>query len=73
MRSLLLAAIVLSCGSCTEATYKVGATDLPDRSCERPCQCRHLQHEPDPDTWDEEKHEYPRNHAWENCMGVGER
>jgi hypothetical protein len=38
-----------------------------------PQKCRHLLREPDPATWDEEKHEYPPNHAWEECMGVGRK
>lgn len=38
-----------------------------------PQQCAHLLREPDPDTWDEVTETYPRNTAWENCMGVGHR
>jgi len=29
--------------------------------------------EHDPDTWDEVTETYPRNDAWENCMGVGRK
>jgi hypothetical protein len=36
-----------------------------------PQKCRHLERDPDPETWDPVKEEYPRNLAWENCMGVG--
>ncbi len=35
-----------------------------------PQRCAHLSRKPDPTTWDEEKHEYPRNDAWERCMLV---
>jgi len=35
-----------------------------------PQQCNRFSREPDPATWDEEKHEYPSNDAWERCMLV---
>lgn len=38
-----------------------------------PQKCSHLRMEPDPKTWDEETDSYPRNHAWESCMGVGRK
>lgn len=47
--------------------------DTPAASLTRPQLCAHLRKEPDPATWDAVTDTYPRNHAWEDCMGVGRR
>lgn len=51
-----------------DALVEYGTT--PIRS-HLPSECRHLERDPDPATWDPITETYPPNEEWENCMGVG--
>jgi len=67
----LIAFLFLS--SCNSTTYETLVEshflEEPVR-LERPAKCQKYLRD-DPGEWNPETDEYPPNHEWENCMGVG--
>ena len=63
--------LVLSCASPipTEEVVPLPVKEeIPTKT--RPQLCAHLHRKPDDGTWDPVTETYPRNRAWEKCMGV---
>jgi len=61
-------------GSCTAASDKTPDTyEQVQVRLTRPQMCADLSIDPDPETWDPVTETYPRNEAWEKCMGVERR
>lgn len=63
--------------SCSEETstksptlHESNAGSSSPRNRHLPTICRHLEREPEYDSWDPVTETYPRNHEWEKCMGV---
>jgi hypothetical protein len=73
LSTLALLWLVLAIGfwQYANAESVIIASPTPPQS--RPAKCAHLRVEPDPSTWDAQTDSYPRNEAWEECMGVGRR
>ena len=75
MRLMVIVCLLSLIGSCISLPEEPAILQVSPVIDQRtlPQRCEHLSRKTDPGTWNPVIEEYPRNYAWEECIGVGRK